>query len=271
MAKAKKKTAGWEDDTWTPKDKKVIAVCEAGTYLALADLNVHPDNPRSISRDRLDDLKASMVAKGIYQPFLIWKKGNIVLAGNQRTRAALELLDDGYVFKNAAGDENVMPVVIEDVADDIAEAILFDANNSYGNWVEEKLHVALAQAKEAGKSLGQWGFTTKQVDDLLADALKGASDVTSKTTTVPEHERTTGGKPEKDDDEGSEPTEKQEALILPRTVYLKLVDIFQDIAHQINPEWRDGDSLYQAVEAFVDFTYKEGVPDIHAWRKDQKK
>lgn len=249
--------------------EKTITVCQAADYLPIDELVIHEDNPRTISRERLDDLKRSIVEKGVYKPFLVWRKGNVVLSGNQRKRAVEELIDDGYVFRTASGLANTFPCVIEDVEDEVAESILFDDNNHYGNWVEEKLQVAVAQAQEAGKDLGKWGFTKQAVDDLLKDALKGAADATSKTSTVGEHERTTGdGKPK---DEDGESTEKQEALILPKSLYLKLADIFQDMAYQLNPEWRDGDSLVPAIEQFVAFTYKEGVPDLAEWLKEQKK
>lgn len=255
-----------------PKRKltdKTITVCGASDYRPISSLERHPDNPRTISRDRLDDLKRSIIEKGLYKPFLVWKKGNVILSGNQRQTAIIELLDDGYTFKSPTGEEDVFPVVFEDVPDEIAESILFDDNNHYGDWVEEKLQVAMAQAKEAGINLGQWGFTTQQVDDLLKDALKGADGIT-KTSKVGEHERTAGDGKDKDDDKEAA-SEKQEALILPKSTYIKLVDIFQDIAYQLNPDWRDGDSIVPAVEAFIEFTLKEGVPDIEAWKAEQAK
>jgi hypothetical protein len=160
------------------------------SYLPVSDIKFHPENPRTITRERLDDLKRSIVTKGFYEPMLVWRRDNIVLSGNHRTRAALELIDEGFTFVNPNGDKNSLPVVIEDVTEELAEAILYESNNHYAEWVEQKLAEALAEAKTEGKNLMDFGFTTKQVDDLLAEALKGAD---KETTEVAGHTRTLGG------------------------------------------------------------------------------
>jgi len=173
------------------KDAKLIPVCAVATYLPVKAIKFHPDNPRTITRQRLDDLKLSIVSKGFYEPLLVWKKGHVVLAGNHRTRACLELIDEGYTFVAPNGEKDALPVVIEDVTPEVAEEILFESNNHYAEWVEDKLAEALAEAKSEGRNLMAFGFTTKQVDDLLEEALKGIKD--EETTEVAGHTRKLGG------------------------------------------------------------------------------
>lgn len=156
---------------------KAINVCEVENYKAIKDLKFHPDNPRNITRERLDDLKRSIVEKGFYQPILVWTKDNIVLAGNHRLKASLELLDEGYTFKGPGKLKNVLPVVIEDVSEEMANALLFDTNNSYADWVQDQLKSALADAQGAGRDLKQYGFSDNQISDLLNKALKDAEGI----------------------------------------------------------------------------------------------
>jgi 16S rRNA G966 N2-methylase RsmD len=153
---------------------KVIEVCAVKDYLPIKSLKLYEDNPRQISSERLADLKKSIVEKGFYQPILVWKKDNIVLAGNHRTKAVLDLLKEGYSFEAPNGKKNVLPVVVEDIDDFTAKAILFETNTNYAEWVEDKLKSALIDAQKSGEDLKAFGFAQNELDKLLKDSIEDA-------------------------------------------------------------------------------------------------
>lgn len=174
---------------------KKIELCGVKNYIAVEDLQFYPNNPRKISEVRLEQMKKSIVQKGFYEPILVWSKDNIILAGNHRTKAVLELIAEGYEFDSPDGKKKgVLPVVIEDVSDEVAEEILFETNNHYAEWVEDKLQAALTEAQQAGRNIEGFGFTAEEVDLLVIKAIEEA-----KTTTVAEHERTVGEAGDDDD------------------------------------------------------------------------
>lgn len=85
-----------------------IELCKVKTYAKISDLKVHPHNPRTISSDRLEQLKNSILKKGFYEPILVWKKGGVVLSGNHRLQAARELIEEGYEFISHDGQKDVL-------------------------------------------------------------------------------------------------------------------------------------------------------------------
>lgn len=152
-----------------------IEICKVKNYIAVDDLKFYPQNPRTIKPERLAELKRSIRSKGFYQPILVWKKNGIVLAGNHRLLAAKELINEGFTFKTQDGKhKNVLPVVIEDVSEEVAKAILFESNNTYAEWIEDKLRQALEDAESSGFDLSAFGFTQEYVDSILKGAEKDA-------------------------------------------------------------------------------------------------
>lgn len=174
--------------------KKSVTLCTVHTYLKVEDLLPYPNNPRTISRDRLDLMKRSIVEKGFYEPILVHKRDKTVLAGNHRLQAVKELMAEGYAFTNHLGETDVLPVVEEDVSDEVALGILLETNNHYAEWVDELLQRTLAEAKEAGLSMDAFGFTQAQLDGFIFKAIEE-----SKTTVVGEHERTRTALTDEDD------------------------------------------------------------------------
>jgi len=144
----------------------IITTCEVKEYVHVDRLRLHPENPRKIEKDRFEDLKRSIVEKGFYEPILVWGKDNIVLSGNHRLKAAQALIKDGYEFKTPLG-KNQLPVVYEDCDEDTAKAILFESNNHYAEWIEEKLREAVKDAEEIANG---FGFTTKEIDTMIREA-----------------------------------------------------------------------------------------------------
>jgi len=172
---------------------KVVELCHVHNYIKIADLNLHPANPRRISRDRLDAMKLSIVERGFYEPILVWTKDNIVLSGNHRLQAVKELIQEGYTF-NFNNKKNVLPVVIEDVDEEQAMAILLETNNHYAEWVDDLLQKAITEAGKAPLSIG---FSQVEIDRFIFKTTQDAE----KAIHVSEHERVVGGGDDDDEEE----------------------------------------------------------------------
>jgi ParB-like chromosome segregation protein Spo0J len=149
-----------------------IKTCKVANYVPIKKLKFHPKNEelRSISYERLQDLKDSLIKKGFYEPILVWKKKGYVLAGNQRLRAAQELIAEGYEFVTPDGKVNELPVVIEDVDESMAMQILHQANNHHGDWVQQKLAEAIKEAEGLGISAVDLGYTDAEVKNIMKEA-----------------------------------------------------------------------------------------------------
>lgn len=223
-----------------------INLCKVNQYIEIKKLKFHPKNPRTIEPARLEQLKDSIIKKGFYQPILVWKKGGVVLAGNHRLMAAKQLEQEGWEFVSPDGKTGVLPVVVEDVDAEIAEAILFETNNTYAHWIEEKLAQAIQEAEAAGRPIKGYGFDDAEVDRLLKAAIEEAEE----TIEVMAHDRKKGdGLP--DVPEELAEVEEFESLILPKKQYRQLRELLAEISKTLAPEWHDGDSLAEAVVALV--------------------
>jgi ParB-like chromosome segregation protein Spo0J len=165
-----------------------IKTCKVANYVPIKKLKFHPQNSelRSISDERLNDLKESLIKKGFYEPILVWKKNGYVLAGNQRLRAAKELIDEGYTFVTPDGKVNELPVVIEDVDEKMALQILHQANNHHGSWVQQKLAEAIKDAESLGIAVTDLGYTKEEYDKILAEAMAMADKANSETEDLDE-------------------------------------------------------------------------------------
>ncbi len=171
-------------------DEKVVHLCVVKDYLPIESLQFYPDNPRKISPIRLIQMKASIREKGFYEPIVVRRKGSVILSGNHRTRAVLELQDEGLQFRSPDGKLGVLPVVIVDVDDATAEAILFETNNHYAEWIEEQVQAVLTAATEAGRNIQSYGFNQDDIDRFVVKATEEAK------TQVEAHERALPAKTE---------------------------------------------------------------------------
>ena len=160
------------------KPKKEIESCSVREYRNVSELNLHPDNPREISRERLNDLKESIIKKGFYEPILIWGENNYVLSGNHRLVAIRELIAEGWKINGGSlSPVNQLPVVECDCDEATAIAILFETNNRYANWIEEKVREALNAADSS--ELKGYGFSSAELDIWIAKAEDEARDTMS--------------------------------------------------------------------------------------------
>jgi DNA modification methylase len=134
------------------------------TDALVTSLREHPDNPRRISRDRLDQLKRSLEADPDFlraRPLIAlrgvgYAADGTVVAGNQRLRAAVEL-----------GWESV-PVVDATVDEQTARLWMLRDNNSFGEWDERPLAEMLAALEAGSVDVALAGFDSVTVDELLA-------------------------------------------------------------------------------------------------------
>lgn len=232
----------------------VIATCKVNQYVPIHKLKFHPKNPRMIRPERLQQLKDSIIEKGFYQPILVWKKGGIVLAGNHRLRAAQELIDEGYEFHTPKGEINALPAVIEDVDAATAEAILYETNNTYAEWVEDSLRKAIQDAEEAGRSIAPFGFDQSYIDTLLATSLKDA---------LPHTDTSKFSEPSLDSAPAKSESIKEEMcnLILSRPIYDQLADILSAISKKLNKDWEMGDSFDTSAQVLCQLVHESGVLD----------
>jgi len=236
-----------------------IRLCPVKQFLPVRKLKLHPNNPRQISKERLEELKQSIVNKGFYQPILVWKKGGVILAGNHRYLAVMELRREGYVFNSPDGQEDVLPVVIEDVDEKMANAILFESNNHYAEWIEERLSKALAEAKASGQAIDEFGFDPEYVEILLKAALADAEGVTgddSRKIDPVNLEDVVGAIGERDE---------FESIVLPKPVYEMTTELLGQIAKGLNPSWAPGNSYVEAIQALCQFARQKGIDEL--WTK----
>jgi len=133
-----------------------LAVVEAEVAL----LRPHERNPRSIRKDRLEALKADLVADPEMlraRPLIALPDGRVI-AGNQRLRAVQEL-----------GWERV-PVVYADLDEGRAREWALRDNNQYGEWDEQALAEYLGQMVDAGAEVARTGFTDRELALFLRRA-----------------------------------------------------------------------------------------------------
>lgn len=233
-----------------------IQLCDVADYVSIDELKFYEENPRSISRDRLDQLKESIKNKGFYQPILVWhskskRHKNTVLAGNHRLIAVKELLEEGYEF-NHGNLKNVLPVVFERVSEEQARAILFDSNNVYANWIEDKLRSALKDADS--KKIASYGFTQDYVDSLLGGAIKEANKVVSELESERIIEPVDAARLADALEE-----DRHGILVLDKDVYDRLIEVIKPLAKKINPKWRVEHGVSEALSILIDKIKESGI------------
>lgn len=150
-----------------------INTCKVATYIHVDELQHHPSNEglRAISQERMEELKQSLLKKGLYEPLLVWSNENMVLAGNQRLKAIRALIAEGHIFvAHGQKKTNMIPVVIEEVDEKRATEIVHQANNHHGDWVQATLAQAMKDAEKEGVSTQDWGYTSEEVERIIAEA-----------------------------------------------------------------------------------------------------
>lgn len=144
----------------TKPSKKIEIKCTSDTYMSFSEMVPFEDNPRELTSGGFKKLKKSITEIGIFKPFLIWKKGNKILGGNQRYAVILKLVEEeGYKVDK-------LPVTILDVEEGIARLIVLKDNQSDGEWAYEELTEYLQKLEAFGVDKSLSGFTDKEREDL---------------------------------------------------------------------------------------------------------
>lgn len=175
-----------------------------------------------------------------------------MLSGNHRLLAVKELLSEGWEFIGPDGAKDVLPVVVENVSEEIATAMLFETNNSYADWIDEKLKTALQEAEEGGHNILDYGFTQDWVDNLLKDAMKDAGDILGDANGAEIDKEMSDAELAPVDRSGEPETAKHKELMLSGAAYNRLAVIITEISVIISSSWKDGDSHDAAVDVLCD-------------------
>lgn len=138
-----------------------------------SSLKPHPDNPRRGDTERI---KESIRANGFYGAVVVQKKTGLIIAGNHRVKAAIEL-----------GIDQV-PVIEHDCDDATASRILLADNRTsdVAGYDEDTLRDLLIDATRSNNILGT-GYEPREVEAKLA-ALARSDEAKAKTerTITPE-------------------------------------------------------------------------------------
>lgn len=220
---------------------KIIQTCAVKDYRALDVLNIHPRNAelRTIEPGKYRGLKKSIVEQGFFEPLLIWSRGNIVLSGNHRLKAARELSREGYEIKSPAGS-GFLPVVVQDCSDHEAMGILLQTNTHYAEYIEMALQEALRQYSLLGGDVDMLGFDAIDIEPIITTAVKEADELISEAEMI---------SPEPPELK----SERMVSLKMPELVYSKLYEELSVLARRINPAWVDGDNLTEAIQVMTEY------------------
>jgi signal transduction histidine kinase len=130
--------------------------------MPIADLRPSDRNPRTISTGRLENLKRSLHDDRAFldaRPLLVNSypgRENVVIAGNMRLRAAREL-----------GWEDV-PVLVVSLPPEIEAQWNLKDNNQWGDYDDGTLAEILHGLDASGVDIGLLGFTSDEVERVLA-------------------------------------------------------------------------------------------------------
>jgi hypothetical protein len=145
--------------------------------MLISRLRPWPDNPRTISEERLADLKRSLIADPemlLARPLVALPDGTVI-SGNQRLRAAIEL---GW---------HRIPTVTADLDPEHARLCALRDNNSYGDWDQPLLAELLGNLVADGIDMTLAGFADADLDRILGSlpTLADPDDVPDLPTTAP--------------------------------------------------------------------------------------
>ena len=130
----------------------------------LSRLSVWPENPRTITPERLEQLKSSLEASRAMlsaRPLIALPDGTVI-AGNQRLVAAEAL---GWL---------TIPTVVVDLEPDEARLWALRDNNAFGEWDEPRLAEILAGLADRGVDVALAGFADRDLDRLLSSLVSEA-------------------------------------------------------------------------------------------------
>ncbi len=123
----------------------------------IKDILPAPYNPRKITKEMLEQLKASIRDDGYLEPIVVNKRTGFVVGGNQRLKALKEL-----------GVKRV-PVRLIDVDEDREKIINIRLNKVEGEWDFPKLKELLVELDTGAINIEDTGFSFEQIENLIRD------------------------------------------------------------------------------------------------------
>jgi len=109
--------------------------------MGLYQLNLNEANVRKITQSGFARLKKKIL-ENVYEPLKVWKKGNIVLSGNQRLSVMRHLVEnDGYTIDD-------VNVAVYDVDEKTAKFIELSDNEHEGKYDLDKLVEEMGNIEE---------------------------------------------------------------------------------------------------------------------------
>ncbi|HEY3435090.1 MAG TPA: hypothetical protein VGK41_05510 [Solirubrobacterales bacterium] len=149
----------------------------------LEQLHESPINPRSITDEAFERLKANIVAaRDMLQarPLIAMPDGEVI-CGNMRLRALKDFAAHSEVDESTA----TAPTFVADLDENERREWMLRDNNEFGDWEQDALAELMAAHKSAGGDMALLGFAQPEVDDLLAHAAGGAGGGGGSSTSGP--------------------------------------------------------------------------------------
>ena len=151
--------------------------------VAVSKLSPHPDNPRTITPERMAQLKQNLERDpGMLEarPLIALPDGRVI-GGNQRLIAAREL---GW---------KRLPVIVVDLDEATAREWMLRDNNGFGEWDDGALALMLAGLDSDGVDLALTGFDEGRIEELLAGLVPPSEADPDEVPPLPRHAVTTPG------------------------------------------------------------------------------
>lgn len=140
----------------------------------LDELEPWEGNPREISEENLDRLKAGIEHFGLVQPIVVNRKTGRIVGGHQR----LKVLE-------AAGETHTYVIEVElDEPEEIALNVALNNPALTGSWDQAKLARILTDLEDGG-TIERSGFAARDLGDLLSE-LEKTGDAVDRDVTVSE-------------------------------------------------------------------------------------
>ena len=124
-------------------------------YVPTAELKPAPYNPRTITDDEMERLKASMREFGVVDPLIVNTTTGFVVGGNQRLEAARQL------------KIKTLPVVRVKMTKAREKALNLALNKISGDWDMPLLKDLLQELDTGEFDMELTGFTEQEIEDLM--------------------------------------------------------------------------------------------------------
>lgn len=124
--------------------------------VSINEIKEAPYNPRKMTQEELEKLKASIKKFGYVEPVIINKRTNFVIGGNQRLKALKEL---GYKEISA---------IILDLDEKQEKALNIALNKINGDWDIDKLKILFEELKD-DEIIKYTGFNDFEISDFFEE------------------------------------------------------------------------------------------------------